>query len=376
MPLNLGQILMTMLLSIGSMPNVIESPSALQLIERNLKEKSPVWSDGNTATFFYRGELEEVGLDFGGETRSLMRLAESDVWTLAIKLPELERGIFSYQFLPKEFGQPVAEPSAKYSVWRGPKAAPAAVECDELKGRLQTVDVPSKKLGAPRRVTVYLPPGHDRQGKCRVVYAADGDAIDDFTRILEPLILSGKIPPVVIIGVHSGGYLGGDVANIKDYDPEKDLRAKEYVPGISPQRFAEHESFFCTEIVEWAEREFAVSPDSGERVVFGYSNGGRFAVEMGLRHPDLFGHVFAFSVAGDWEFANLPLGPATRPHYYLAAGIWEKGFHHNTSILAKELKHRGLPVEFSSRVSGHDLVMWSDEFAAALTRAFGVTSKR
>ena len=47
-------------------------PDARALIERYEKEKSPVWADGDTATFFYRGDAEQVTLD---KDRSLVRSA-------------------------------------------------------------------------------------------------------------------------------------------------------------------------------------------------------------------------------------------------------------------------------------------------------------
>ncbi len=354
---------------VGSMVAPDGPPSAVELVGRHLKEQSPVWADGDTATFFYQGEAEGVELGFDGEIHSLKRLLGTDVWTLAITRPELDRAVFCYRLTPKDRDRPPAKSLGDPPVWRGPKAPRAAVEAARLKGRLNTVDVPSRRFPKGRRATVYLPPGHDPRGRTKVVYAADGEVIDWFARVLEPLIETGRIPPVAVVGVHSGGYVGG-VPDLKDYEQEKDLRLQEYFPGINPKRFAEHEAFFCEELPGWAEKEFAVSPSRDDRAVFGVSNGGRFAVEMGLRHPDLFGHIFGFSVAGDEQFPNLPLGNDGQPRYYLASGLWKESFYRCTSSLARGLEGRGVPVKFSSRIAGHDAAMWRDEFANALQRAF------
>ena len=85
---------------------------------------------------------------------------------------------------------------------------------------------------------------------------------------------------------------------------------------------------------------------------------------------DRFGHVFAFSVAGRPEYKlAAPLNPT--PHFHLAAGVWEDRFHKNTVLLTEALQKHGVPMTFISRVAGHDSVMWEDEFATALERAFG-----
>jgi enterochelin esterase-like enzyme len=345
-----------------------EPPSAQTLIERQRQEKAQVWADGDIVTFFYRGEADQVDVMFGGDTRSLSKVADSDVWTLSVQLPDLDRAVFSYRFIAVAKGRQ-AEKQAESAVWRGRKAPPAAAECAKLKGTLKQFGIESRALGALRKVTVYLPPGHDPKKSCRVVYAADGQAIDRFARVLEPLVAAAQTPPIVIVGVHNGGYIGGP-PDLKKYDPQKDLRLQEYFPGINPKRFSDHESFFCAEVPAWTERAFGASSVRADRVVFGYSNGGRFAVEMGLRHPDVFGNVFGFSVAGNGKF-DFGANQKDLPHCYLTAGTWEKSFHSCTSSLADQLKARGASVRFSSRVGGHDTALWRDEFVAALLDAFG-----
>ena len=82
------------------------------------------------------------------------------------------------------------------------------------------------------------------------------------------------------------------------------------------------------------------------------------------------GHVFGFSVAGD-EFPNLPSGRGVQPRYYLASGLWEESIDRCTSSLAEGLGRRGVSVEFSRRVAGHDSAFRVDEFAVAVQQSFG-----
>jgi enterochelin esterase-like enzyme len=338
-------------------------PSAQSLIQRHEKEKSPAWVDGDTATFFYRGEAEQVKLFFGGEGVAFRRLPDSDVWTATVTKPDMAKGIFTYAILAGKKDEPIQGKKLSFENWRGPHAPPAAAKVVDLKGEVRTLDFESKALGDKRKVRVYLPPGHDRTKAYPVIYATDGN---DGAQVLEPLITAGKVPPLITVATSSGGYLGERGA---DYDIQKDLRALEYLSGINAERYAAHEKFFCEELPAWAEQEFGASKDRKERALLGCSNGARFAADMGVRHPDLFGHVFAFSVAGRREF-QLPDKATGLPHFHLAAGTWEP-FLKMTTNVAEELKKHGVAVTFITRIAGHDMTMWEEELAGAATRAFG-----
>jgi hypothetical protein len=87
----------------------------------------------------------------------------------------------------------------------------------------------SAALDMERDLTLYLPPGHAVSGNYPVIYAADGEAVAGLAQVIEPLITAGSIPPLLIVGVHSG---------------ESDVRAMEYLPHINPQRFMAHARFF------------------------------------------------------------------------------------------------------------------------------------
>jgi enterochelin esterase-like enzyme len=358
-----GHALLTSCILLGSgLRSWADEPTAQQLIDRHTREKSAVWTEGDTATFFWRGEAEQVKLHFGGETMNLRRLPDSDVWTVRVTRPQLQSGVFSYAIAPRKRGK---EERPQFQTWRGPKAPLAPVIAAKFQGTNKIVQFDSKALDEKRALNVYLPPGHNRSKSYPVVYAADGMTNAD---LLEPLILAGKLPPLIAIGVSSGAYRGDPA---KSYSTKKDLRALEYLPGFDDIRFAKHERFFCEEMRAWAEREFGASANRAERAVFGVSNGGRFAFEMGARHADLFGHVYAFSVAGKRKYEPFAK-PADAPDFYLAAGTWEKVFHTITQELGRKLKENGVRHIFSSRVASHDAAMWRDEFVKAVERSFGV----
>jgi enterochelin esterase-like enzyme len=366
----MNRILYVLLLSCtSSPPGPADDPrSAAALIERFNRESSPVWADGDTATFYFRGEAESVDLIAGGDVKSLERIPSSDVWAVTLTLPELERGILSYSLTARKRGTPAGKPLHQEGTWRGPKAPPQAARSPDLRGSLKTYEIASKALDCRRKLTVYSPPGLEPGQARDVVYTADGEETEHYAPSLEPLFISGKIPPVVLVGVHSGGYAGG-APDFKNYDSKKDMRAQEYFPGLDPERFAKHEAFFCSEVTAWAEREWKVSGEPKHRALFGCSNGGRFVFEMAMRHPDRFGHVVAFSVPGAGEIV-LPNGLKTAASFYLEAGTWEKPFLAYTTRLAEALKGAGVKTEFRTRVGGHDAAIWRDELAGALVKAF------
>ncbi len=347
-----------------------DPPRAAALIDRFQREKSPLWSDGDMATFFFRGEAESVPIIAGGDIKTLERIPASDVWTLKLLLPDLERAVVSYSFSPKSKVGSAKEPSAspRNGVWRGPNAPQPAASAVVLRGRLKTFDIDSNALGARRKLTVYFPPGFDPGKARRVIYAADGERADAFARVLEPLITSGQIAPTILVGVHSGGYSAG-AADFKQYDPKKDIRAQEYFPGPNPELFAKHETFFCAEVTAYAKREWKVPSKAEVCAIFGCSNGGRFAYEIAMRHPAQFGHVLAFSVPGAGEI-SLPQTLKTAAHFYLEAGTWEGPFEAYTKRLAAVLERASVTNEFRSRVGGHDEAIWREEFAHAIARAF------
>ena len=246
----------------------------------------------------------------------------------------MAKGTFSYAFSPGKKGDPPFQPGRplNFAVWTGPLAPKVPAVAKELKGVEKMLDLESKNLGETRKVKIYLPPSHDRSRSYPVIYAADGMTNGE---ILEPLILAGRIRPLIVVGVLNGKYQGDPA---KPYEIKKDIRACEYLPGVDDDRFAKHERFFCEEVRSWAEAELGASRETAERAVQGVSNGGRFAVEIGMRDPELFGSVFGFSVASNSESEDMTARARVlagkTPRFFLAAGKWETGFHKLTVRLA------------------------------------------
>jgi enterochelin esterase-like enzyme len=118
----------------------------------------------------------------------------------------------------------------------------------------------SAALGAARAVSVYCPPGH--QGPLPGCVLADGGAARGFVHTLEPAILAGAVPPVLLVGVHNAF----DPAN-----PYPDRRAREYLPGHHRRRFDKHLRFVTEEVLPLATGQWGAA--AGPWVAAGFMVG-------------------------------------------------------------------------------------------------------
>ena len=341
------------------------------MLQRLEAEGRPVWADGDALTFVYEGKAERVEVCCGLQ-EPLTRLPNSDVWVLSKTIPNLSQAVISYFFIVDG-----TFPQTEGDVWRGYDAPRAPERLEGLKGRVFERTLHSETLDEFRTLTVYLPPNYDALNlpALPVVYLADGGVVRDYAPVVEPLIAQGELPPLLLIGVASGAYAGDPEA---DYDPELDLRAREYIPDRDDERFSQHERFFIEEVLPWAEETFGAPREREQRAVYGHSNGGVFAAAMGLRHPEVFGYALSFSVGVDpteafeaeSETGTFDFGPVNTKFYFVA-GELEEGFFKTTQGLAEKLADGGVESRFEGRVAGHDSVLWREAFPGALEWAFG-----
>ena len=152
------------------------------LLARFNREKSPVWADGEVATFFFRGEADRVQVIAGGDFKALKPIGSSDVWAVSYKLPDLQSAVISYHLTATKKGSATRPAAREEGVWRGPKAPRGFAQATELRGSLKTLEIASTALGAPRKATVYLPPGSDRAKAIPVIYMADGESLGGYAQ--------------------------------------------------------------------------------------------------------------------------------------------------------------------------------------------------
>lgn len=206
----------------------------------------------------------------------------------------------------------------------------------------------SRPDGFSRSVTVALPCLTDIS-EIPVVYCTDGQVVETLVAEFDQSPLNGVRP--MLLGVHS--------------HPTK--RAQEYLLD-STELYREHEQFIVYTVRSWARSKWGISTARERSILFGFSNGGAFALATALRNCDCFTAVISLSVP---PFGPLPkcspLG-CQRPLIYMAAGNQgpEKSIRKSMSRLRRSLQRENIPAEYYERESGHTLEFWSSELVHAI----------
>jgi enterochelin esterase-like enzyme len=330
---------------------VNQSPG-LRTVETMLRRGEPIRRKGNELTFVYRSDAPRVVLG-GGIPYPLARIEGTDLWTLTLRVEELDRLAFSYFFVPMRPGLPER---FAWNRWSGPRAPAEPGEALELTGRLFERTLDSTILGTVRKLTIYEPPRRGRRPLEAVVFAGDGESIAALSKVVEPLVISGKLPRVLLVGMNAA---------------PGDQRLAEYMIDIVPgnEAFLAHERFFLEEVIPAIESQFALPEESVRRALFGFSASASWAVEMALRHPDRFGRALVFSPAGRAAQFGEP-AEAKQVAFFLVAGTLETTNHRKAAAWSQLMEEHGVRHTLREEVAGHDFTMWRRLFPEALSWAF------
>ena len=236
----------------------------------------------------------------------------------------------------------------------------------------------SSIMGFPVPVIVYLPKGYGGGEAYPVWYALHGYSssetmwVDDehIDQIADQLIADKEISPFVMVFP----FVRYDSAKVIAADMQDGIRGE-----------SQSARFLCEELIPYIDTTFVTIPASGSRSIGGFSMGGLFALEIGLRHPELFSRIGAFSPAlakkeysvaalSDWLFPEEVI-PAQKDwlashylqatHIYLDCGGASDPFSQGIESLASLLQQLGAEVEFSPHQGGHSLRQ--DRFKTYLT---------
>ncbi len=153
------------------------------------------------------------------------------------------------------------------------------------------------------------------------------------------------------------------------------------------------ETYVVKDVVAAVDDQLRTLPDAAHRTIGGFSMGGFCALNLGLKHPDVFSVVLAFSpltvcepdaIEGgneelfgtpDWQdlvAANSPadyvgsLDAAKGPAVWLDAGDAETEIVGPMTELGTELAARGFTVQVHTQPGGHDFGVWAAALKASL----------
>jgi enterochelin esterase-like enzyme len=329
-------------------------------LEARLGDKTlAAWAQDGLLHVLWRGEASRASLASGIQVPLWPVDGAAELWEASLRVRRLDEAVITLAVLVTEdgdtmFGRPLGEPL----VFRGPDApdAPALARADQLAGEVHEHVLESAALGAPRGVTVYLPPGAGGGGPLPGCVLADGQSVPSFAPSLEAAMVAGATPPVILVGVHNAS--GRDPAK----RPRTDLRSLEYLPQQRSRRFRAHLSFVTDEVIPWAAGRFPVR-ESAPWTAAGFSNGAAWAIASGQRRPDVFGGVAALSGA---MVPHRVARESRQVRHYLAAGTLEPGFRRGTAAWAARLDRAGMAYAHVEWAGGHDSWWWHAQLPAAL----------
>lgn len=263
----------------------------------------------------------------------------------------------------------------------------AAVVCDlrissASGSRVEHIQIASQVLGGMRDVNVYIPQDYDAATATRypsiyLLHGAPG-TFHDWTdaaglqATADILIRNGQLPPALII-IPDGNYGA--------------LGDSQWVDGNAAAGFGAVETYITAELIPGIDARYRTQPDRLHRVVGGLSAGAYGAMNLAVRHSDLFSivavhsgfyraqptddgtDVFAGDVAA--QRANSPIEhldePAVRQlAIYFDVGSDDPWFLDDGQELDQAMTARGIPHEFHIFPGGHTWEYWTAHSADAL----------
>lgn len=282
---------------------------------------------------------------------------EPGLWRLSTWVQDIDRAVLDVIIIPSP--QKATRLMSDIPSWRGPNAPGRMAVKPAPRAWVSEHTIQSQTLGRPRGITIYRPPV---PGPLPVLYMADGESVTGYAETIQPLIENGSLPPVMLVGLHSGP---------QDAAPDDDLnmiRSREYLFGLDTgdgSLFDRHETFLLEEVLPLAE-SLGASTEPSQRIVAGYSNGAAWSLAMAGRNPERFGKVLALSFGWSAEPLRDLLTEGRFGDVYLNAGTLETSFHEDTAATARLMQTRAERVKFDSRVAGHSQTMWLEQFPLGL----------
>lgn len=344
-------------------------------------EYPQVHADGRVTFRLAAPEAKRVQLQPGGGDNGLGKSAvdlvrgEDGEWTLTTE-PAVP-GFHYYWFLVD--GAIVNDPGSEtFFGWErqcsGIEIPEPGVDFYDVKevphGEVRSFWYHSEVAGKPRRALVYTPPGYNQAAeRYPVLYLQHGAGEDErgWTNqgranfILDNLIAAEKAKPMIVVMDCGYATKKGETARAFDFGGFEAVLTEELIPKI-----------------DGAYRTMA---DRDHRALAGLSMGGMQALHIGLRHPDLFSAVGAFSApvfgkfdvttSFDGVFADAPAFNEKVDLLWLGYGTAE-GFGDGVKEMHGALEEGGIEhVLFESPGTSHEWQTWRrslHDFAPRLFR--------
>ena len=231
--------------------------------------------------------------------------------------------------------------------------------------------LPSSPMGFAVPYMVYLPPNYSAGNRYPVWYVLHGYSDSETAwlrdagigRIADSLIESGALAPLLM------------VFPLTRYDSAKVIQ-QDLLDG--KRDATRMEQFLCGELIPAVDAQYATQAEPQGRYIGGFSMGGQFALQIGLRHPELFSRIGAYSPAiadtaygaGQLErwLYGVSLQPGLMPdpafavqhnmaslRIFMDYGVENDPFSEAIQAFAEALTVRGVQVALQTHPGGHTL---------------------
>lgn len=234
-------------------------------------------------------------------------------------------------------------------------ASGGGVDYAELSADIETVTLNDTIAGIERRVHVYAPPQMN-SAPVPVLILPDGQAIRQYARIVQDLINSEHVPPLLIIAIEA--RMDTPFARSNDYVPQPDT-----------DHHRAYLTFFEDEFIAWIEARYRGQVTQEGWLIFGASASATFALTAPRTSTPVDQIIAASPAATDVDIFGEPL--ARDVAFHISAGLYEEEFQHAAARYSEQLRAQGAPVRQYCYYSGHDLFTWEAALRDALVEIFG-----
>jgi predicted alpha/beta superfamily hydrolase len=250
---------------------------------------------------------------------------------------------------------------------------------DPAAGSIRNETVPSQRLGAPRRVQVYLPAAYPAQidRSFPVLYLHDGQNVFstagtnvafgwgswELDLTADRLIRAEKMQPIIMVAVDNRGS-----ARMTEYSGH-------HATGTNQSgSFDNYAAFLTQELKPYIDRKYRTLPDAAHTGVMGSSLGGLCSTVLAWEHPEVFGN--AASLSGSYSFDKKHFweallekeeGPPKRVRFYFDSGsvdfLGGDDGRQVTAAVVAELRRMGWRENLLHYVDEHPMTL--EELAAS-----------
>lgn len=240
----------------------------------------------------------------------------------------------------------------------------------EVKSQLLIDSIQSNYLNETRKFNIYLPENFNAQINYPIIFSTDGQMFldDNYKHILDSLISSKLIQPLIFIGLYSNEKEVSKGIGFRQYEYTKDFSIND---SIAQQRYRNHNSFFVEEIRDSIRLKYFINVESTNTTFYGCSNGGGYGVTLFLQNNKSFKNYICFSPLGNIKVPKL--NKDNKLNLYTAYGENELFILVDKyKLLIKALNKNRYTFENIVYNGGHDRNSWKHEFTSKIVELFSL----